>query len=1128
MKTIRYVSTLFFWFSGLWATAQSLPPSGSVLSRGSWYKIGITQPGIYRLTAGWLRKAGLNSTGLNPRNLRIYGNGGGMLPQANAAPRPQDLIENAIWVAGEADGRLDTDDYLLFYAESPHPVRYDEAVGRFAHQTNLYSDTTFYFLNVGETPGLRVSLAPTVTANVAVSTFDDYFFHEKEYRNILRSGREWYGEVLAFGDQTALFSVPGLVAGTPVRVTSAVVAAAQATTEVGLKLNGQPVGIQSVAAVSADRYDYKGVNAVNTFSVLLATSPTDAKLNFTVSYQRNGQVSAQAYLNWLGLHVQRDLRLYGAQTRFRSLASRQYPATTFVFSAAPVGLRVWEVTEPHAPRSQSVGFDGGSARFSAKTSPTPGDTMREYVAFTDGNLPPPATVRAIPNQNLHGAPAPELLMVTAPAFRQQAERLAAFRRQHDGLRVRVTTPEEIYNEFSSGRPDVTAIRDFVRHLHQKPVSALKYLLLFGDATFDYKNILGGNVGQGYVPTYQSQESLHPIYSYSSDDYFGFLKDGDGTWEESFTGDHTLDIGIGRLPAKIPQEAAAVVDKLLRYEDPATFGPWRQKVVFVADNGDYNLHQQDADRLARTLARNQSNVLTEKVYVDAYARTTTPTGQKAPDVNRTIARHVENGALIINYVGHGGESGWAQEQILTRQDIFDWRNIDRMPLLVTATCEFGRYDNPGVVSGAELALLQARSGAIGLLTTTRPVFANTNFLVNEAFYRHAFQPVDGQLPRLGDVARLTKNNSLSGRINRNFALLGDPSMRLGYPPPTVALTTPPDTLNPLRRVTLRGEVRRADGQRDATFAGMAYVTVLDRPATLRTRGAEDAPMNYEVQRSVLFNGTATVRAGQFTCSFVVPNGSDSRLGKGKISLYARRHEGGVDAGGAASVWVGGPPNGGPVDNQPPRIQLFLNDTTFQDGNKTRPDARLIAHFYDESGLDVSGQTHDLTATLDDTLTWTLNDVYQTRSDQYQAGSLTYTLPTLTPGAHTLRVKAWDIYNNPSEKTLRFFVETYTNTALENVDCFPNPVLDQTTFRFEHGATGDDLDTQIDILSATGQLVRRLSAVAVRANSPLQVLTWDGRSDSGERSSAGIYFYRIFVRSFQTGLEQRGAGNLILAR
>ncbi|MCY7351098.1 MAG: type IX secretion system sortase PorU [Cytophagaceae bacterium] len=1119
MKTLRYLLVVFLWVNGLPVLAQ---PAASVLSRGTWYKIGVTESGVYRLNPAWLRKAGLNLNGLNPRNLRIYGNGGQMLPQANAATRPIDLVENALWVAGEADGRLDADDYVLFYGESPHPVAYNRAAGRFTHQTNLYSDTTFYFLNVGETPGLRVNSAPTVPANVTLTTFDDYFFHEKEYRNILGSGREWYGEVLAFGDQAISFSMPGLVAGAPVRVTSAVVAAAQAATEVGLKLNGQAVGSQSITAVSADRYDYKGVNALNTFSVALPTLPADEKLNFTVSYNRNGQASAQAYLNWLGVQAKRSLRLYGAQTQFRSLESQQYAAATFALSAAAPGLRVWDVTKAKTPLSQSVVFDNGAARFSAKT-----DTLREFVAFTETGLPEPATVRAIPNQNLRDIAAPDLLVITAPAFRPEAERLAAFRRQHDGLRVAVTTPEEIYNEFSSGRMDVTALRDFVRRLYQKPGSSLKYLLLFGDATFDYKNTLGGNAGQGYVPVYQSRESLHPIYSYSSDDYFGFLKNGEGTWEESFAGDHTLDVGIGRLPVKTREEAVAVVDKLLRYEDPATFGPWRQKLVFVADNGDYNLHQADADRLAQTLTKTQPNVLTEKVYVDAYPRTTTPTGEKTPEVNRNIARQIENGALIINYTGHGGESGWAQEQILTREDIFSWRNIDRMPLMVTATCEFGRYDNPGVVSGAELALLQARSGAIGLVTTTRPVFANTNFLVSEAFYQVVFQPVDGQLPRLGDVMRLTKNKSLSGRINRNFALLGDPSMRLGYPPATVVLTTPPDTLKALRRVTLTGEVRRADGQRDATFAGTAYVTVLDKPATLRTRGAEDPPMNYDVQRNVLFNGTATVRAGRFACSFIVPKDLDARLGQGKISLYAQRNAG-ADASGAASVGVGGSQATAPTDTQPPRIDLFLNDTTFRDGDQTAPSARLLARFYDESGINVGGQGHDLTATLDDTLTWTLNDAYRTLSDQYQRGSLTYALPTLSPGIHTIRLKAWDVYNNPGEEALRFRVETHTNSTLKNVDCFPNPLQTQTTFRFEHDAAGDDLDTQVDVLSLNGQLIRRLSAVSVRADSPLRSLTWDGRSDSGEMVTAGIYFYRIFVRSFQTGLEQRGSGKLILAR
>lgn len=1112
----------FFLLATLCLTARFGPAqTASVLARPGTLKIGVTQPGVYRLDAGFLRKAGLDPARLDPRTLRLFGNGGGMLPQANAAPRPVDLTENAVFVAGENDGRFDDGDYLLFYSPGPHAVRFDAATGRFVHQTNLYSDTTFYFLQTGSTPGLRVTDRPSTAASTTLTAFDEFVFLEKDLRNVLASGREWYGESLTFGDLAVSFPLPNLVPNSPLLVTVATMAAAPVETSVQVRFNGQAIGTQTFGTVTPERYDLKGLDAVGAFSAQLTTPPADGALRFVLGYNRANQPSAQAYFNWLRVQARRDLRWSGETLRFRALDSRKFPAVAYQLANAPAGLRVWDVTQPLRPVGQGFSLENGAARFGA-----PADTLREFVAFLEKEAPEPASVRAIPAQNLRGLVAPELLVVTAPAYRDQAERLATFRRQHDGLKVAVVTTEEVFNEFASGQPDPTALRDFARFLKNQPASPLAYLLLFGDATYDYRGRTGGNFAEGYVPVYESRESLHPIYSYSSDDYFGFLDETEGEWPETYAGDAQLDLGIGRLPVKTAAEAATVVDKLIRYENPASLGPWRQRVTFVADDGDYNLHQQDADHLAQELRQTQPGVLPEKLYVGAFPRVGTATGEKTPAVNAALNRRVQDGALIVNYTGHGGTSGWAEEQILTRADVMGWRNADRMPFLVTATCEFGRYDNPAEVSGAELALLLPRAGAVGLLTTTRAVFANTNFLVNEAFYRALFPGNETASPRLGDVQRLTKNRSLSGPVNRNFALLGDPSMRLAFPTQSVALTQAPDTLRPLRPVTLAGAVRGPGGQPDAGFEGTVAVTVFDKPTTRRTTATESTPaMGYEVQQTVLFSGTAAVRAGRFTVSFVVPKTVEATLGRGKISFYARRADGTGDAGGAAEAWVGGTPAGNPTDTQPPQIALFLNDTTFRDGGETGPNARLLARLRDDTGLNLS---RGLTLTLDDTLTLSLAEAYVGDLGSPRSGSLTYALPTLKPGRHALRLKARDVADNAAEATLNFSVNERTNSRLRDVVNLPNPFREQTTFRFDHDADGDDLELEAEIFDATGRVLRRLRAVADRAESPLAALTWDGRADSGVALAGGLYFYRIFARSLQTGRQQRGAGKLLLAR
>ena len=1056
--------------------------SGSVLKTGVWLKIGVTQTGIARLDYATLTKVNPVFATADPRQFRLFGNGGAMLPQANAVSRPTDLTENMIQVTGETDGRFDPADAVLFFGQRPVSITYDAAGKQLAHQLNLYSDTTFYFLTIGPTAGQRITTraAGSSTSGTPVTTFDDYIFREQELVKPIPSGREWLGDDFQ-GDltqtQSFAFTLPGRVLNTPVRVRSAVMASSTAQTTFALQLNGTSIGSQSVDAVAdvISRYTVKGNLNTSAFSV---TPPNaDDVLSVKMAFDRKGGAGSVGYLDFVSIQLQRDIRLYEQATWMRTTTGR------FVAKQASSAMRIWDISQPLRPVQQAYTLTGTDATWLSDSA-----ARHDYFLFTDAQLQPAASVAAVPNQNLHGQPTPNLLIVTPAAWRTQAERLATFRRSHDNLSVLVATTQEVYNEFASGQPDPTAIRDLSRYLSKQTMGQLKYLLLFGDATFDFRNkskLLSATDQANTVPVYESRESLHPILSFSSDDYFGFLKDGDGDWPESSAGDQLLDIGVGRLPVKSIAEAKIVVDKLISYgSDKSLTGDWRSKLMFVADDGDDNTHQKDANQLASYVEAQAPAYRPERVFLDTFQQTTATVGssvvEKVPAVNSIIDKAVQTGRLIINYTGHGGITGWAQEQVLTLQDILAWKG-PRLPLFVTATCEFGRYDDPVANSGAELALLNPSGGAVGLLTTTRPVFADKNLLLNQAFYRAVFRTPAGQFPRLGDIMRATKDSSLAGVLNRNFALLGDPSMQLAYPQAEVVLTqvnsrpvsAKADTLRAGQRVAVTGVVRQPGSlptQPLTNFSGSVRLTLYDKPVAITTFGTESsAKYTFPTYANVLYAGQVPVQNGQFQAQFVLPKDMNPTVGSGRMYAYAVRNDSLLDAGGANDLLLGGPASTTFVDTQPPVIRLSLADTTTTQPKPTAagPDVTLLIDLSDNEGINLTQAVtaHALTLQLDQQPPVTISELYRATSADGRQGQIQYTFNGLTNGTYTVRVKAFDVNNNPAEVAFTFIVSERLPLAIQSTTAYPNPFRDQVTVQARHNRPGDNLDWTLTLFDST---------------------------------------------------------------
>jgi hypothetical protein len=569
----------------------------------------------------------------------------------------------------------------------------------------------------------------------------------------------------------------------------------------------------------------------------------------------------------------------------------------------------------------------------------------------------------------------------------------------------------------------------------------------------------------------------------------------------------------------------VVDKLVDYANARnTIGNWRNEVFFIADDGDGNLHQRDADKLATMVDSSFTQFNTNKIYVDSYEQVETSIGESAPGVNEAIDQNIHKGGLIFNFTGHGSPTRWTSETILNISSITEFENGDRLPLFVTATCEFGRHDNPKAISGAEYLLLNPKGGAIGLVTTSRPVFSSTNFILNKAFYDNIFKKEEGKFQSLGEVFRKTKNQSLNGSINRNFSLLGDPSMTLAYAKNDIRIVAdenayqPGDTLKALGKVKLSGEVITANDQIDTDFNGKLVMTVFDRANEVETLGHEGATMRYLVRDNIIFRGEARVTNGAFEIEFIVPNNIDYQFDQGKISMYAYDTSTYRDAAGAdIDFVVGGKSDDVINDNTPPVITIFINDTTFINGGITGPDVSLVALLEDESGINTTNSAtgEEMTIILDDSLTYRANHYYVAAPDNYQKGWVTYPFKDLSMGTHKMQLLVWDVHQNFSQAEITFRVTEENEIRIEHLRNYPNPFQDRTEFVFEHNRAGEDLEINIELFTSTGMLVKQMNYVIENSPSRISDIFWDTRQQNGSNLLGGLFIMRIGVRSLADG-------------
>lgn len=1094
--------------------------SASVLAQGDWYKVAVTKTGFQRLDRNFFISNNIPITSIDPRTIKVYGNGAGLLPQPNSEQRPDDLVENAIWVSGESDGVFDVNDYVLFYGKAQGDV-WKQSGNRLYREKNIYADTTYYFITFNQGNGKRIQKQVSMPSeDRSQNTHVFCHAHESELQNVGKTGRQFLGEAFdRTPTQNFTFYIDGFISSEPIQLISRVAARSY------ISPSRFDVSVNGTYLFSHDNIATVGTNYEANYFV--DSGPLDQNFlsqtqQVTLTYKYNTPPGgAVGWLDYFEINTNAAMTWYSSQVLFRVLPPAS-GVTKYSIAGAPASTRIFNVSKGTDVEELVTAQDGANVAFAYPTS-----TYTEFAGISGStSFWVPQMVGKLTNQNLHGLPVVDAIYITPAGFYKEAIRLAAFHQQR-GVSIHVINVNDIYNEFSSGAQDISAIRDFLRMFYTRgsASSKLKYVTFWGRASYDYKYRISGN--SNFVPTYQSIASQSPLSSYCSDDYFGFLDDGEGKWDSGSDPKEYLDVAIGRLPVSDETEASNAVDKIIGYYRSDRMGDWRNKIVFVADDEDGGLHQRDANIMANSVVNRFGNYNVQKVWIDAYKEEVVAGGQRYPSAQKAIVDAVQKGCFIINYTGHGGELGWAAERILTIEDINSWTNAIRLPLFVTATCEFSRFDDPARKSAGELTFLSTQGGSIGLFTTVRLVSAYSNTVLNTYFYnRVGLDSTSKTAPKtLGEIMRLTKNDyGITDNNERNFTLLGDAVMRLAYPTYNVVTTSinnkpvvdVTDTLKALSKVTITGTVRDLSGQQLA-FNGEVYPTVYDKPSTYQTlvNNTTSLPkLQFDMQNNIIYSGVASVVNGSFSFSFIVPKDIAYQVGRGKISYYASNMS--EDANGLNQNFVvGGTADSAEADAEGPQVRLFMNDEKFIYGGLTGESPLFIAKLYDAHGINTTGRGIGRELTLiidgDNTKSVVVSDYYKAKTNSYQEGEVRYPLKNLTAGKHTATLKAWDTYNNASESTTEFVVASNEDMSLDHVLNYPNPFNGNTTFHFDHNKAGESLTVSIQIFTISGRLTKTLSTQMVAATSHFDQISWNGLDEYGDKLANGVYIYKVRVRS-----------------
>lgn len=1115
---LRLILWVIFTLNSLWVYSMDLSlryTQKSVLSTGVWKKIKISENGIYRISYKDLKDMGFSA----PEKVALCGYGGWSLDEDFSRSYIDDLPVVPVY-------RMD--DSFLFYGNGT--IQWEYKNNQFEHTNNPYSEYGYYFLTDAVEPAqMKESLLKEI-ASERITVFDDYILHEKDQVSVNASGRQLFGDQFTGSNKTiTINNLNGITDDHPKITCRLISKVSNLNNKLTVTVNNQSV-TQETFLTSTN------IHVSATELLFTTTLEQQIKDNLIIRFDYSETNPVNTYIDYIRLHYKRQLKSYDEPfTFFRSIYSTDRESR-FVISNVHSNHIVLNITDRNNPFVVKTKIENAQMWFTIEKH----EKLQEYVLIDKSKILSDIKsmeVKLVENQNLHGNEQVDMVIISPPAFMNEAKRLAEAHQLNDGLKVLVVKPDHIYNEFSSGTPDATAYRRFMKMFYDRSKQISRppqYLLLFGDGSYDnrFKTQKWSSIPKdNFLLTYQTENSIN-FHSYVVDDYFGFLDD-DGALLEACK----LRLGIGRFPVRTNSEAKNAVDKVIKYMNNP-YGQWRNRISFVADDGNTAdkfdpIHMENAENLAQIVETNRPQLMISKIYMDAYKKdysSSTP----LLAITKTIQENLTKGLFLIDYVGHGNTSSWSDEKILTQNDIKQW-NYENLPIWITATCDFCRFDDVTTSVGEDV-FLHPKGGGIALFTTTRVAYTATNHAINKSFLNEIFSKDYTPDITLGDVYMKAKNKLLNNIEYLGFCLMGDPALKIYEPEYKAGLSAINNSntqdgdmiqISAIQNISLEGYINNSSGQTDPNFNGKVYLTMYDNKDNYETLGNNTVTIKgkevvrkiqYEDYKNILYSGTANVINGKFTFNLMIPKDIQYiAKNNGKISMYAYDDKKEKSAEGFFTGYqVSGTSNEDYVDTDGPEIRaIYLNDTTFKEGDMVNTTPYFISKIWDKSGINRSGTSlgHDITLMLDNNPAkmYNLNNYYESSDDREGEGIVQFSIPELDEGDHTAEFIVWDILNNSTKASFSFKVDRSVKPVLYDIVATPNPARNQVEFLLSHNRPETTIEIKIEVFDFSGKLIWSTKQIGSNQNFKDYIVSWDLRTESGSKIKPGIYLYRGIIKT-----------------
>lgn len=1097
--TLLFILT--FYFAGV-PDAGAVPASfyapSSRLASGNWAKIEVKETGMQLISNATLKSLGF----ADPSKVNVYGYGGRVLSERLNSSMTDDLPEIPSVVTNKG---------ILFFGYDC--IRWTAGYDSYSHSLNPYSSSSYYFISDSNPERPAPQDAPELTSSSDyVTSFLERRLHEQDITAPYNSGRLILGEDFKTQPSRSFsFQLPGLTpSGTPTIKVAFGAKVSNGSSSLNFNVNGKEWTEKINGVPSSETFIVR-----NEF--FYSVTPAD-KINIKIDYSNTGALFTAA-LDYIELFYPRELNLSGSDLHFYV---NNRSSTNVELSGADSSTVIWDVTDPENPLNVRYSLEGDKARFVAPAG------SREFVAFKpEGVSRSVAAAGRVPNQDIHSMPAPGMLIISPDKYKDQAQRLADLHANTDGLECLVLSPEQVYNEFSSGTPDVTAFRKLLKMWYDRGdgIDYTRHCLIMSRPSYDSKMTTPAVRLAAYprVPIWQSPTGFTEALSYSTDDYIGMLADNNSDLNMN---NAKIHVAVGRMPVKSEAEARNAVDKLEKYLTSPTFGAWRNNVMVIADDQDNGVHLTQAQSVCAALEKSVkgADYVYERLYLDAYKLGFSGTGSVYPEAKKRMLEKWNEGVMLIDYIGHANPKSWGHENLLTWTDITGMKNKN-LPFLYAATCEFLRWDADEVSGGEEL-WLNPSAGVIGMICPSRTVYISLNGTLNTNTAKYMFATdSEGRGLTVGEIMINGKNDILGENNKLRYALMGDPAMRL----PVARNNVSVDCINgvdvanvddipvveALSSVKLSGRVTDHNGNRLEDFNGDVELQVYDAETVVTTNGngADGVSKSYNDRKTRLFIGKTKAVNGDWEATVHIPSEIGNNFSPAFVSLYASDTSGREASGSSDNFIIYGFNTQGSDDTEGPLItSFFLNSPSFSNGGSVSPSPLVLAGFSDPSGINVSegGIGHNMTLTLDGKRNFTdLLIYYSPNSSDPNSGSISYPLSGIEPGEHELTLTVWDNANNSSSASLRFNVSASWLPEITRLSADASPATTGVNFLVATDGNSGDMGCEIEVINLDGKTVWKGSSESLPEGITEVSIPWNLVSDGGTRVARGIYLYRATV-------------------